>query len=515
MKRTLLRLVALAVIFCLLLGGCVPAGGGTAFRDMVYTRPDLPALLNMAQKCMEQAQTETDVKALVSELEEFTIAYSDFYTQYLLSYVHYCLDMEDLYWVEEYRYCEERTAQAEAARDQLMYALAECSLREELEAEDYFGEGFFDDYQGESIWTEEFKALMEQEAGLVTRYYSLLEEQDLTGLESLYIQLVALRQQIAREAGFDSYPEFAYEHTYYRDYSMTQAISLCRDIYQELVPLYRLMAQSGFWGQGIWESSTYETYRYVRTAARNMGGTAEEAFRVMDRYELYHLYPGENKFDNTFEVYFYNYDQPFVFLSPTGSELDQLSFAHEFGHFCNDYATYGSAAGLDCSEVFSQGMEYMSLFYGNPSDELVRQKLADTLCVYVEQAAYSCFEQQVYELSREDLTVEKVRELYQKTGEAFGFDYWDFDPCGYVQVAHFFIQPLYVISYVVSNDAAFQLYQMEDANPGSGLEVYLDSLDTEQTDFLPFLEETGLESPFLEGRIHEVKETLQLSLCLF
>jgi hypothetical protein len=69
-----------------------------------------------------------------------------------------------------------------------------------------------------------------------------------------------------------------------------------------------------------------------------------------------------------------------------------------------------------------------------------------------------------------------------------------------------------VISYVVSNDAAFQLYQLEQQEPGVGLQIYLDNLDTEQEDFFPFLEEAGLESPFLEDRIPKVAQTLENAL---
>ena len=31
----------------------------------------------------------------------------------------------------------------------------------------------------------------------------------------------------------------------------------------------------------------------------------------------------------------------------------------------------------------------------------------------------------------------------------------------FVVIGHFYTDPMYIISYVVSNDAAFQLYQME------------------------------------------------------
>ena len=243
-----------------------------------------------------------------------------------------------------------------------------------------------------------------------------------------------------------------------------------------------------------------------------MGGQIERALELMSKNDLYDISDSKNKYNSSFEVYFYDYDQPYVFLSPTGTELDHLSFAHEFGHFCNDYVSGGSVAGIDTAEVFSQGMEYLSLIYSDPSQELKLHKLADSLCVDVEQAAYSSFEQQVYTLEPEELTVQRIRDVFEQTCEDFGLDCWELDSRSYTTISHFFTQPFYVISYVVSNDAAFQLYQLEQQEPGVGLQIYLDNLDTEQEDFLPFLEEAGLESPFLEDRIPKVAQTLENAL---
>jgi hypothetical protein len=62
---------------------------------------------------------------------------------------------------------------------------------------------------------------------------------------------------------------------------------------------------------------------------------------------------------------------------------------------------------------------------------------------------------------------------------------------------------------VVSNDAALQLYQMEKAQASSGLICLRENMTTQQGYFLAFLREAGLKSPFADGRILEVKETLQ------
>lgn len=535
MKGKLLKLIALLVTVCVLFSGCgfVDAWNyliygyypETTFSQMEYQRPDVTALETAARECAELSGTERNIDTLVTSISGFTEKYTDFYTQYMIAYIRYCQDMTDSYWEKEYSYCEERTAQVESARDQLMHTLAQCDLREELAAEEYFGEGWYEDYEGESIWTEEFQTLIEKESELESRYYELSSEAmsvdayseefySVYGvqMEELYVRLVALRQQIAWEAGYDSYSEFAYDYYYGRDFTDRQAVSYCNDIRQELVPIYRELAQSGYWSEGISGTTEAQTLRYVREMAGEMGGQVQEAFEFMTDNDLYDISWGENKYTGSFETYLYSYMEPYVFVGPTQTVRDHLSFAHEFGHFCNDYASQGSVAGIDVAEVFSQGLEYLSLFYTDGSEELEKLKMTDSLATYVEQAAYACFEQQVYGLAPEDVNVENVRALFQRTGDAFGFDSWGFDSRMYVAVAHFYVQPLYVISYVVSNDAALQLYQLEAEQTGAGLQVFTDTLATEQESFMAYLEEAQLESPFEEGRIQQVRKTFEAVL---
>ena len=207
-----------------------------------------------------------------------------------------------------------------------------------------------------------------------------------------------------------------------------------------------------------------------------------------------------------------DYSVPYVFMSPVGSDQDKLSFAHEFGHFCSDYVAGGSIAGIDVAEVFSQAAEYLSLCYGDEAGELEKLKLRDGLRIFVEQAAYSKFEQQVYGLTGEALTVEKVEALYKEIGLAFGFDSWEWDSRDYVLIGHFYSDPLYVISYVVSNDAALQVYQLEKETPGAGRELLQAQLATQEGQLLSFLKAAGLQNPLERGRMAAVRKTFEKSL---
>lgn len=520
------KLLALILVLTMLLGGCgLPGGDTLRYEDIQYTRPDMDAIAQTLAESCDAALNGTDLSQVEDGIWAFYDAYDQFYTDYYLAYIHYSGDLTDSDWEAEYDFCAENSSRLDAWLEELYYALADSPYREELESEEYFGAGYFDAYEGESIWDETFLSLMEQEAALIGDYYTLSAEASDAEYYSeeyfsdygnrmgdLFVELVALRQQIAAYAGYASYPEFAYDFYYYRDFTPGQALEYAETIRQELVPLYEQVNASDVWNYGYDLCTEEQMYDYVKESAEAMGGAVAEAFGAMDEGGFYDVSYSENKFDTAFEVYLSSYYMPFVFVSPEGSAYDKLSFAHEFGHFASDYFSGGSYAGIDVAEVFSQSMEYLSLCYAENEGELEQYKLADCLCVYVEQAAYAVFEHMVYSLKGEDLTAENVYALYESVGKAYGFDSWNWDSRDFVAIEHFFTEPMYIISYVVSNDVAFQIYQREKERDGSGLRLFQNNLTSEESYVIYFAESIGLESPFADGRVAAVRKTLEEAL---
>lgn len=535
MAKKYIRLLAL-ILSVVLLTGCgdvleqvyqqMTLGDWEAvpFSQMEYIRPDMAEHDTvLAESCRLAAEAE-NVDQVMDGVYTYYEIYDRFYTAYSLADIHYCADLTDLYWAEEYEYCAECTAQLDAGLEELYRALAKSPFLEQLEGEDYFGAGYFDIYQGENVWDEEFIALMEQEAELQNRYYELSnlaldteyysEEFFSTygvEMEQLLVELIALRQEIARQAGYDSYSEYAFEMNHARDFTPQQAHDYFVQIGTVLTPLYRQVAEGS-----PEEDSAYcgelETFRYVKDAAQAMGGSIWDAFCLLEEYGLYDIAYSENKYDTGFETYLWSYYEPFIFMKPYLDQADKLDFAHEFGHFCNDYVCWGSYAGTDVSEVHSQAMEYLSLCYGQADEELERYKLESCLNTYVEQAAFALFEMEAYALEGEDLTVENLRALNERIGNEMGMDVWEFDCRDYVIVAHYFTAPMYIPSYVVSNDVAFQIYQMELQDSGTGLKVYESCLESMDSYIIGFAESYGLESPFAEGRLEKVRKTLEAGL---
>ena len=518
------RMLALVLCFALVLSGCgarnaLGFSNIVKFEDMEYTRPDMIAVRDAAENAMDSWETARNSEEVMDAVWEFFAQYEAFGTAYDLAYVHYHTWQNDIYWQAEYEFCAENAPTLDLYLESIYCALAQSPYREELEAE-YFGEGWFESYEN-SVYDETLAIMMAEEESLIDRYYDMtaeaadMEEAEFYDtcalpLAQLLGELVSHRQEIAGYTGYDSYTDFAWDFYYYRDYTPAQAQEYLDEL-RVLVPLYEALCNGDRFAVAGEPCSEDAVFQYVQSAAKEMGGEIWEAFRLLDQGELADIGVSKHKSGLSFELYFSQYAQPYILIDGTGTREDCLVFAHEFGHFATDYAAAGSMAGIDVMEVFSQAMELLSLRYAEGGEDLSQMKLADALCTLMEQAAYAAFEQALYALPEDRLTGENILALYREICSAYGFAATaDWDPRDLVTVPHFYSNPLYVISYVVSGDAALQLYDLEEQTPGTGRDLFQACLDTEESYFLAFLEEAGLESPF--DRVDAVKKLMETQL---
>lgn len=508
--------------------------GEIAFGDMEYVRPDVDGFLALVQEVREKAAAGESAMKLIRVLDNIYAAYDSFWTMDTLANIRFCLDLSDAYYKDEYAYCADREAELDAALDELYYDLAATEQVGKLESL-MFGKGFFDDYRGsreESVWAKGFAELLSKESQLENQYYETVNQVldqfadtdfSETGYGEYYrameetagpvmVELVKLRHEIAEMLYYEDYESFAYDWYYGRDFTPEDAAGEGRQVLAHLVPIY----------EALWsKDETYELLRlgtepedpvdYVASAVQAMGQEVSEPFDCMMRRDLLDMTAGGNKYTGSFEVYLTDFDVPFVMVNPTGTVSDVSTLAHEFGHFVNDYVTGGSYVSQDVSEIFSQAMEYLCLEYADDDtfqmDLVRRARMVDCLDTYVEQMAYHTFESELYRLPVEELTVDRINALYAQVAHRFGFEAVGYDPAEWTDVGHFFTEPFYVVSYVLSNDAAMQVYQMELEEPGAGVSLYNDMVQADEDyGFLDFLMSYGLADPMDENRIPQLAE---------
>jgi len=525
------------------------------FDDMDYVRPDTGALEAAADAVGTALSAGAALDDVTALLDECYNEYYNFSTMYTLAEIRYLRDLTDEYYGAEYSWCGENWSVVQQQMERMYTLCATSDLAAELERE-YFWEGFTADYgEGSAqMYTERAVALMQRESELLNAYYDLTAqpqivldgesvdyESYLSGADAdeyaravneyyrqynarfagIYIDLIRTRRAIAEEMGYESYEAMQYA-SYERSYTPAEAAGFVAGVREKLVPLYEELMALDPGGNIIYSyMSERRLMKTVGAAAESIGGDVREAFEFMRAHGLYSLEQSDTKASMSFTAYLDSYDAPFVFVSPYCDTEDILTLAHEFGHFLDSYYNYNAYESLDLSEFFSQSMEYIvmgrlsDVLDGEELSMLRRIKLVSTLDTYVMQSSFAEFEQRVYALPDEELSAEAINAISLDTAKEFGYydgvseDYY---AMSWADITHFFESPFYVISYVVSSDAAQQIHALDCENAGAGLEKYLEMLPREYETLLDTLAAAGLESPFAPGRLDAVERQLRAEL---
>ena len=528
------------------------------FSEMEYTRPDAAAVCDAFHTLTARVEGSAEAEEILSGFFDIYDQYYRFYTMHTLANIRYYADLGDEFYKEEFEFCEQSSPDVEEAFEGFLIACAHSPEKTDLETQ-YFGEGFLDAYLDYSVYTNpEYLALSKQEAAVMEEYHNTLDDPQIEfegkrqsfsellaryensakylsvletyydtynpTLGAYYIRLIGIRRQMAEVLGYDSYAEFCYEQTYCRDYTPQQGVGYLADIRRELVPLYQELAEAGLlYTTGSRPMRASEVREALSGVVSRLGGTFFSAYNFMEYFDLCDLSESAEKMDTSFTTYLFAYETPYILINATGTTEDVFTLAHEFGHFTDNLYTYHADEDLETAETFSQGMEWLALcrledtFSERELESLRVAHLADTVSVFVSQAAYSDFENRVYALSEEELTVQALNDIYRSICKDYGFYSPSADfyySMAWVDIPHFFEAPYYMISYCVSSDTALQIYQRE-LEDQSGLSLYCKLLDRTPGDgLLAVLQQAGMEDPFQEGRIPEISAFLQKELGL-
>lgn len=519
--------------------------GPVPFGEIEYVRPDTQALRDgfaAVERIVRGGAGATEILNAYRPVER---AYESFLSMYRYTYIRYTLDLSDPFYAEEYAYLSEQYPLVEQAWENCFQAMMYCHSRVQLE-ERHFGEGFFTDDLTDAVFQDDAAVeLLQRESALEIEYMALfsdmtvpwngrqtpvndlLRDETVDPLEvyrlyyetyapqaaEIFAELIVVRRELAQALGYDSYADFAYGYYYSRDYTPAQAADYMAQIAAEMAPLAELARRRT--GGMLARFTQEQTLEAVRTTAEAFGGEFAEACRFMLDYGLYDLSASDSKLPGSYVTYLPAQEMPFLYLSPTGLSTDYLTAMHEFGHFVQDYVNYGMTRSTDCAEVFSQGMELLSLnspaFDPVSQRRMVKAKLADSIFVFLRQAAYAEFERRAYELPESELNLEGFNALMVECLKEYNLFYFSREALlapGWMDIQHFFTSPFYVVSYCVSNDAALQLY-FRDCDDGSGLATYRTLLAAAPgSGLLGLLEAAGLESPFADGHLSELAEYL-------
>jgi len=359
------------------------------------------------------------------------------------------------------------------------------------------------------------------------RIYSERKLQDRDALNDVWVKLLRLRQQMAKNAGFADYRALRWKQLHRFDYTPEDCKALHEAVRQVVVPVANQIADKRRqllgrdvlrpWDVDVDLRSDKEPRPIVdvaATLAQCAGLFAQidpklgEYLATMIEEDCFDLDERENKapggYCNNLEVR----RLPFVFGElQTTNDLIDLVF-HETGHafqtfearqlpYIHQRVNYIS---VEFNEVASMSMEYIGgekmvaagLLTKEEARSLRISHLEGSLLILPRVIQGDAFQHWIYE--NPDLA-QDPEQVSQKWAELVRLyqPYIDWTGCeevlnnGWQKIPHFFVVPFYYIEYVYARIGALQVWRNYLADPAKGLRQYRTALSMGATRSCPEL----------------------------
>jgi oligoendopeptidase F len=368
--------------------------------------------------------------------------------------------------------------------------------------------------------------------------WSLAEDRrlkDREAMDKLYSDLLALRQKIAENAGFETYRDYAFRRRERFDYTTQDCFRFHDAVEQHIVPLIRSLDQERSKTLSIdplrpWDlnvdtagrpplqpfNTIPELMQRCSQVYSQLDSHFSENFRKMMDLGLIDPESRRGKAPGGYCLELSEVRLPFIFLNLVGRDDDMRTILHESGHAFHTFATRnlplhfhnrGESAPPEFAEVASMSMELLGgehvegTFY--TPDDAARSKhehLESIARLLPWIATIDAFQHWVY--TNPDRTYEERDEFWARLRARFGGgESWD----GYEKTqrsywqrqGHLFTAPFYYIEYGIAQLGALGIWTQYRKDPKASIAAYKRALALGGSRTLPELfEAAGLPFDF-------------------
>ena len=366
-------------------------------------------------------------------------------------------------------------------------------------------------------------------------------------IDDIYEEMIALRQQVAQNAGYDNFRDYIFDAKHRFDYSPDDCKAFHDAVEAICVPLKRdvdderrqnLNLESlRMWDMGH-DVHGREPLKPFTKVDEMVAGTSRMFHRLSPELGVFFdslrdgtsldLDSRKGKAPGGYQVQRDHSRKPFIFMNATGLQRDLETMVHEAGHaFHSIYADdlplidYRNAP-LEFCEVAAMSMEllthdFLDEFYSEEdAQRAVREHLEGIVSILAWIATIDSFQHWVYtnpEHTRAERHA-KWLELGDRYGSVLdwsGFEDWR--NVGWQRQLHLFSYPFYYIEYGIAQLGALQMWLQYKESPEMALSNYAKSMRLGGSRPLPNLFEAGgmsfdLGHSTVQGLIDAVRDEL-------
>jgi oligoendopeptidase F len=336
---------------------------------------------------------------------------------------------------------------------------------------------------------------------LITDRYS----QDGTRLDELYEKMVALRHQIALNAGCADFREFTFRAMERFDYTPADCLAFHDSIERVVLPAVAQLAAERRrklnldalrpWDLAV-DPDNLPPLRPFQTDEELAAGCSRifqqvdpdlaKIFEILRQRGALDLGSRKGKAPGGYQVNFSERRLPFIFMNAVGTENDVRTLLHEGGHAFHSWACRNEpllayrGAPLEFAEVASMGMECLALpytenFFG-PDTARATQRFFEKIVTFLPyMASIDAYQHYVY--THVDAGCENWKDYWQALTKRFapeldmtGLDRQDRQ--SWHRKLHVFEVPFYYVEYGIAQLGALQVWKNSLADYGQAVAQY-------------------------------------------
>lgn len=371
--------------------------------------------------------------------------------------------------------------------------------------------------------------------------------QEAEKFEDLFDRLLKLREQIAANAGFSNYLEYAFRDRERFDYTPKDCVRFHETIESDLVPVVRALhaerrnrlqvSELRPWDLAVDPQSRpplrpFEEVEKLTAGVQRIFDQLDpdlaQDFRTLQEFRLLDLANRKGKAPGGYQTALAEARLPFIFMNAVGRQRDVETLLHEAGHAfhalaarAEDLFAYRSAPHEFC-EVASMslellGNESLDPFYAAPEIRRARREhLQGAVELFPWIATVDAFQHWIY--THPGHTRAERTAAWLMLMDRFG---GDVDWTGYEKARsylwhrqlHIFLYPFYYIEYGIAQLGALQVWANAKKDKAAALRDYRNALKLGGSRPLPELFQTaGCQFDFSHQTVQPLVELIRSEL---
>lgn len=335
---------------------------------------------------------------------------------------------------------------------------------------------------------------------------------DKDDLNILFDELIAMRHQVALNAGFENYRDYMFQALGRFDYTPQDCYHFHEAIEKLVVPILKEQADKRAESLGIdqlkpWDLDVSVTGKPALKPFRNGNELIDKSITcfnaidpklgqmltIMKANNLFDVESRKGKAPGGYNYPLAETGAPFIFMNSANSLRDLTTMVHEGGHAIHTFLTAGLELNdfkhcpSEVAELASMSMELISMdnwdIYFDNEEDLIRAKkeqLVDVLKTMPWVAVIDQFQHWIYTNPSHNASdrEEAFQQIYTRFGAGFadwnGLEH-EFGNIWQKQL-HLFEVPFYYIEYAIAQLGAIAIWKNYKENPEQALNQYLTAL---------------------------------------